>query len=120
MCLRSQSTTFIDLPDISTPRGREHGAGQIANAIARLAGLLNETRLDCECHSKFDEALSRFVTQQIGLAAREHLTNARLQRAHIQTILFFLQDLEEIGGAERASSVYLDFAHLFDDLAAIA
>ncbi len=98
----------------------ESGAGEMANAIARLAGLINEARLDCECHSKFDGALSRFVTLEVAPAAREHLTNARLQRAHIRTILLFLQDLEEVGEAERDSSVYLDFAHLFDDIAAIA
>lgn len=98
----------------------ENRAGEMANAIARLAGLINEARLDCECHSKFDEALSRFVTLEVGPAAREHLTNARLQRAHIRTMLLLLQDLEEIGEAERDSSVYLDFAYLFDDIAAIA
>ncbi|MGO4558150.1 hypothetical protein [Mesorhizobium sp. 2RAF21] len=98
----------------------ENGTGEMANAIARLAGLINEAGLDCECHSRLDQALSRFVTLEVGPAAREHLTNARLQRAHIRTILLFLQDLEEIGEAERDSSVYLDFAHLFDDIAAIA
>lgn len=98
----------------------ENGTGEMTNIIARLAGLINDAGLDCECHSKLDEALSRFVTLEIGSTAREHLINARLQRAHIRTMLLLLQDLEEIGEAERDSSVYLDFAYLFDDIAAIA
>lgn len=98
----------------------ENSAGEMANAVARLSGLIKEARLDCECRSKLDETLSRFAALEIGPAAREHLTNARHQRAHIETILLFLQDLDEIGEAERDRSVYLDFALLFDDIATIA
>lgn len=98
----------------------ENSAGEMANAVARLSGLIKETQLDCECRSKLDETLSRFATLEIGPAAREHLTNARHQRAHIETILLFLQDLDEIGEAERDRGVYLDFALLFDDIATIA
>lgn len=98
----------------------ENSAGEMANAVARLTGLINDARLDCECRSKLDETLSRFAKSEIVPAAREHLTNARHQRAHIETILLFLQDLDEIGEAERDSSVYLDFALLFDDIATIA
>ena len=94
--------------------------GQMANAVARLSGLIKDARLDCECRSKLDETLSRFATSEIGTAAREHLTNARHQRAHIETILLFLQDLDEIGAAERDRSVYLDLALLFEDIATIA
>ncbi|RUU58280.1 hypothetical protein EOD04_06270 [Mesorhizobium sp. M2C.T.Ca.TU.009.01.2.1] len=92
----------------------------MASTVARLAGLINEAGLDCRCRSKLDETLSRFASLEIGPAAREHLTNARHQRAHIETILLFLQDLDEIGEAERDSSVYQDFALLFDDIATIA
>lgn len=98
----------------------ENSAGEMANTVARLTGLIDETQLDCECRSKLDETLSRFARLEIGPAAREHLTNARHQRAHIEAILLFLQDLDEIGEAERDSSVYLDLALLFDDIATIA
>ncbi len=98
----------------------ENSAGEMANAVARLTGLINEARLDCGCRSKLDETLSRFASLEIRPAARAHLTNARHQRAHIETILLFLQDLDEIGEAERDSSVYLDLALLFDDIATIA
>lgn len=98
----------------------ENGGGEMANAVARLSGLIKEAGLDCECRSKLDETLSRFAALEIGPAAREHLTNARHQRAHIETILLFLQDLDEIGVAEGDFSVYLDLALLFDDIATIA
>ncbi|WP_245470020.1 hypothetical protein [Mesorhizobium sp. M2C.T.Ca.TU.002.02.1.1] len=98
----------------------ENSAAGMASTVARLAGLINEAGLDCRCRSKLDETLSRFASLEIGPAAREHLTNARHQRAHIETILLFLQDLDEIGEAERDSSVYQDFALLFDDIATIA
>jgi hypothetical protein len=98
----------------------ENSAAGMASTVARLAGLINEAGLDCRCRSKLDETLSRFASLEIGPAAREHLTNARHQRAAIETILLFLQDLDEIGEAERDSSVYQDFALLFDDIATIA
>ena len=98
----------------------EDSAGEMANAVARLSGLIKQARLDCECRSELDETLSRFATLEIGAAARERLTNARHQRAHIETILLFLQDLDEIGVAEGDRSVYLDLALLFDDIATIA
>ncbi|TPJ27268.1 hypothetical protein [Mesorhizobium sp. B2-7-2] len=98
----------------------ENSAAEMAITAARLAGLIDEAGLDCRCRSKLDETLSRFARLEIGPAARGHLTNARRQRAHIETILLFLQDLDEIGEAERDISVYQDFALLFDDIAAIA
>lgn len=98
----------------------DNDAAEMANAVAGLAGLINEAELDCRCRSKLDETLSRFASLEIGPAARRHLINARHQRAHIETILLFLQDLDEIGEAERDSSVYRDFALLFDDIATIA
>ncbi|MDX8535614.1 hypothetical protein RFM41_31905 [Mesorhizobium sp. VK25A] len=98
----------------------ENSAAEMAITVARLAGLIDEAGLDCRCRSKLDETLSRFASLEIGPAARGHLTNARHQRAHIETILLFLQDLDEIGAAERDSSVYEDLALLFDDIATIA
>jgi len=98
----------------------DNGTGEMANAVARLSGLIKDARLDCECRSKLDETLSRFATLEMGPAAREHLTNARRQRSQIETILLFLQDLDEIGVAEGDRSVYLDLALLFDDIATIA
>ncbi|WP_434722839.1 hypothetical protein [Mesorhizobium sp. RIZ17] len=85
--------------------------------VSRLAAVIKETQLECECKSRLDEALARFAALEIRRAAREHLANARSQRERIEAILFFLQDLDEIGAAERDRSVYLDVALLFDDIA---
>ncbi|MDX8482855.1 hypothetical protein RFN28_31000 [Mesorhizobium sp. VK24D] len=98
----------------------ENGAGEMVNAVARLTSMIDEARLDCECRSKLDETLSRFATQEIERAAREHLANAREQRRRIAAIVLFLQDLDRIGAVERDRTVYLDFALLFDDIAALA
>jgi hypothetical protein len=98
----------------------ENSAAEMAITVARLAGLIKEAGLDSRCRSKLDETLSRFASLEIVPAARGHLTNARHQRAHIEAILLFLQDLDEIGEAEWDSSVCQDFALLFDDIATMA
>ncbi|MBZ9798694.1 MULTISPECIES: hypothetical protein [unclassified Mesorhizobium] len=88
--------------------------------VGRLANLIKDARLDCECRSRLDEALVRFTALEVRRAAREHLSNARSQRERIEAILFFLQDLDEMGATERDRSVYMDFAFLFDDIASTA
>ncbi|UDL90632.1 hypothetical protein LGH82_04625 [Mesorhizobium sp. PAMC28654] len=85
--------------------------------VGRLANLIKDARLDCECRSRLDETLARFTALEVRRAAREHLANAHTQRERIEAILFFLQDLDEMGTAERDRSVYLDVALLFDDIA---
>ena len=85
--------------------------------FGRLAILINDAQLDCECRSRLDETLARFAALEIRRIAREHLANARNQRERIEAILFFLQDLDEMGATERDRSVYLDIALLFDDIA---
>ncbi|MCZ8546519.1 hypothetical protein OOJ09_20215 [Mesorhizobium qingshengii] len=85
--------------------------------FGRLAILIKDAQLDCKCHSRLDEMLARFAALEIRRTAREHLANARSQRERIEAILFFLQDLDEMGATERDRSVYLDVALLFDDIA---
>ncbi|WP_292669647.1 hypothetical protein [Mesorhizobium sp.] len=85
--------------------------------VGRLANVIKDARLDCECRSRLDETLARFAALEIRRAAREHLANARSQRERIEAILFFLQDIDEMGATERDRSVYLDVALLFDDIA---
>lgn len=80
--------------------------------VGRLANLIKDARLDCECRSRLDETLARFTALEVRRAAREHLANARCQRERIEAILFFLQDLDEMGAAERDRSVYMDLALL--------
>ncbi|TGQ72932.1 MULTISPECIES: hypothetical protein [unclassified Mesorhizobium] len=88
--------------------------------VGRLANLIKGAQLDCECRFKLDETLARFAALEIRRTAREHLANARSQRERIEAILFFLQDLDEMGAAERDRSVYMDLALLFDDIASTA
>ncbi|TGQ31458.1 hypothetical protein [Mesorhizobium sp. M00.F.Ca.ET.216.01.1.1] len=85
--------------------------------VGRLANVIKDARLDCECRSRLDETLARFAALEIRRAAREHLADARSQRERIEAILFFLQDIDEMGATERDRSVYLDVALLFDDIA---
>lgn len=98
------------------------GAQRVADmaVVGRLANLIKDARLDCECRSRLDETLARFAALEVRRAAREHLASARSQRERIEAILFFLQDLDEMGAAERDRSVYLDVALLFDDIASTA
>lgn len=84
--------------------------------VGRLANVIKAAQLDCGCRARLDETLARFAALETRRAAREHLTNARSQRERIEAILFFLQDLDEMGAAERDRSVYLDVALLFDDI----
>lgn len=97
----------------------EDGARRFADmaVVGRLANLIKDARLDCECRSRLDETLARFTALEIRRAAREHLANARSQRERIEAILFFLQDLDEMRATERDRSVYQDVALLFDDIA---
>ncbi|UCI22920.1 hypothetical protein FJ970_31585 (plasmid) [Mesorhizobium sp. B2-1-8] len=100
----------------------DDGARRFADiaVVDRLANLIRNARLDCECRSRLDETLARFTALEVRRAAREHLANARSQRERIEAILYFLQDLDEMGATERDRSVFMDLALLFDDIASTA
>ena len=65
-----------------------------------------------------DPVAFRHIGDGTGSSRAPH--HSRRQRSQIETILLFLQDLDEIGVAEGDRSVYLDLALLFDDIATIA
>lgn len=88
--------------------------------VARLTALIKEAPLDCECQPRLDETLARFAALERRRTAREHIYTARCRREQIETILFFLIDLDELEVTEQDHSVYLDFALLFEDIANIA
>ncbi|WP_198139682.1 MULTISPECIES: hypothetical protein [Chelativorans] len=88
--------------------------------VRRLTTLMREVQLDCECHSRLDEALVRFAALEERREACEHLASARHQRERINAVLFFLQDLDDLTATEGDNSVYLDIALLFDDIATTA
>ncbi|MER8461824.1 hypothetical protein [Mesorhizobium sp. M1396] len=115
---RSKEDMKQNVP-LSSIDGGTRGFADVA-VVGRLANLIKNARLDCECRSRLDETLARFAALEVRRIAREHLAIARGQRERIKSILFFLQDLDEMGAAERDRSVYVDLALLFDDIASTA
>lgn len=100
--------------------GVEPGSLADMAAVARLTAVIKEARLDCGCKSKLDETLARFAMLEQRRTTQEHFLNARYRREQIETLLYFLNDLDELGPTEQDRSVYLDIALLFDDIASIA
>ncbi|MGB3834769.1 MAG: hypothetical protein WA975_23215 [Mesorhizobium sp.] len=92
-------------------------AGGEMEVVSRLAAVIRDARLECECRSKLDETLERFAALERRRTARGHLSDARHRRETIEAILFFLKDLDELETTEQDRSVYVDIALLFDDIA---
>jgi len=110
-----------DMPVIDLSQGTDHPARHLRpTVVRRLTTLMREVQLDCECHSRLDEALVRFAALEEQREACEHLASARRQRERIDAVLFFLQDLDDLTVTEGDRSVYLDIALLFDDIATTA
>lgn len=100
---------------------RAHGRRPAGDAaFRRLAAVIRDVELDCDCRARLDEALARFATLEERRTARAHLTDARRQREKIEAILAFLKDLDELVATETDRSVFAEIAHLFDDIAAAA
>lgn len=105
------------------PRQRpDEGPGRLADmsVVARLTTAIKDARLDCECKSKLDETLVRFAMLERRRTTYKHFLDARYHREQIETMLYFLNDLDELGLTEQDRSVYVDIALLFDDIASIA
>jgi len=88
--------------------------------VARLTAEIEKAPLDCECKPRLDETLAHFTTLERQRAAYRHFLDARARREQIETMLYFLNDLDELGSAEQDRSIYVDIALLFDDIARIA
>ena len=76
--------------------------------------------MDCGCKPRLDETLAHFTALERQRTAHKHLLDARYCREQIETMLYFLNDLGELGPAEQDRSVYVEIALLFDDIARIA
>jgi hypothetical protein len=85
--------------------------------VSRLAIVIRNTKLDCECKSKLDDALARFAALEQRRMARRHLSSARSQRERIEAFLGFLRELDDMGATEPDHSVLEEIAILFDDIA---
>jgi hypothetical protein len=88
--------------------------------VARLTAEIKEAPLDCECKPKLDETLTRFTVHERQRTVLKHFLDARYRREQIETMLYYLNDLDELGPTEQDRSVYVDIALLFDDIARIA
>ena len=88
--------------------------------VAKLTAEIKEVPLDCECKPKLDETLAHFTALERQRTAHKHFLDARYRREQIETMIYYLNDLDELGPAEQDHSVYVDIALLFDDIAKIA
>ena len=88
--------------------------------VARLTAEIKEAPLDCECKPKLDETLAHFTVLERQRTVHKHFLDARYRREQIETMLYYLNDLDELGPTEQDRSVYVDIALLFDDIAKIA
>lgn len=86
----------------------------------RLAAVIRDVDLDCDCRARLEEALARFAALEGLRTARAHLSDARRQRERIEAILAFLKDLDELVATEADRSVFAEIAALFDDIASAA
>jgi hypothetical protein len=105
---RTMNEPYGDHMKAARPAGTE--------MVARLAAVIRDARLDCACRLELDEALKRFALMESRRAARRHLADARACRKRIETILFFLRDVDELGPAEPDSTVYTDIVLLFEEI----
>lgn len=88
--------------------------------VARLTAEIERAPLDCECKPRLDKTLAHFTVLERQRSAYRHFLDARIRREQIETMLYYLNDLDDLGPAEQEHSVYIEIALLFDDIAKIA
>ncbi|MHA6645318.1 hypothetical protein [Mesorhizobium sp. A623] len=94
----------------SAPRTKE------IEVVARLAAVIKDAQLDCECRSDLNDTLTRFTILERNRSAHEYLFGARDQRVKIEVMLSFLKDLDELELTEPDRTVYVELALLFEDI----
>ncbi|MCW5719586.1 MAG: hypothetical protein KIS86_00435 [Devosia sp.] len=85
--------------------------------IERIRYIVGSAALDCDCRSRVNEALERFVKMERQRETRRHLLSSRQHRAAIAALVELLAELEEIGWQEMDRTVFSELAHLFEDIA---
>jgi hypothetical protein len=91
------------------------GLGDVEVA-SRLAIVIRNTKLDCECQSRLNAALSRFVAHERRRVIRRTLLEARARRDEIEAFLVFLKELDDLPLGEPDESVHKEMAILFEDI----
>lgn len=106
----------------ANPYQDPEGSGLLTDMaiVARLTAEIEKSPLDCECKPKLGKTLAHFTALERQRAAHKHLLDARYCREQIETMLYYLNDLDELGPAEQDRSVYVEIALLFDDIASIS
>lgn len=85
--------------------------------VSRLAIIIRNAKLDCECRLRLDETVTRFVAFERRRMLRRNLFGARTRRDRIEALLVFLKELDDMESAEPDHSVYKEIALLFEDIA---
>ncbi len=97
------------------------GERQVAiEVVSRLARIIRDTPLDCECLPRLDQTLVRFMALEHRRIVRRSLVDACTQRERIKALLVFLGELDDLGSTEPDQSVYVEMAYLFEDVASAA
>jgi hypothetical protein len=91
-----------------------------AEVASRLAVVIRNIRLDCDCKRRLNEALSRFVAHERRRVIRRTLLEARARRDEIEAFLVFLKELDDLPLSEPDESVHKEMAILFEDIAKAA
>jgi hypothetical protein len=91
-----------------------------AEVASRLAVIIRNTKLDCACKLRLNDALSRFVTHERRRVVRRTLLEARARRDEIEALLVFLGELDDLPPGEPDESVHREMAALFEDIAKAA
>lgn len=98
------------------------GIGSVAGlaeieAVSRLAVVIRNTKLDCDCKLGLNETMTRFVALERRRMVRRSLLEARARRDRIGALLEFLKELNDLDVGEPDQSVYREMVILFEDIA---
>lgn len=88
--------------------------------IGRISNVIADIDLSCGCRARLRDAIARFEDLERSRQAHRALAAARDQRHRIAALLALLADLDEIGWDELDTSIYLELADLFSDIAEAA
>lgn len=86
----------------------------------RLRAVLADVKLDCAGRQQLEAALDRFVSLESERSMRDELRLARQQLRCIAALIKLLEEIDDISPHETDTTVYGEFAALFDDVAVAA
>jgi hypothetical protein len=103
-----------NIPHLAHSGGAGLGDVEVAS---RLAIVIRNAKLDCECRLRLNTALARFVALERRRVIRTTLLEARARRDQIEAFLEFLKELDDLRASEPDVSVHKEMATLFEDIA---